>query len=463
MTKKESTVSKKAAFIGIGTVSDVTAYQSFILLIFTFYYAVVGIEIGLITVGFIIWSVWNAFNDPLIGYISDRTHSKWGRRIPWIMIGFIPLSLTMIFLFTPILPIGIANQVGNFVYFLIIIQIFEFFYTMYSLNLTSLFPEVFISEQERTAGNNIRQVFTIVGLIFAFILPGFIIDDYSDPANFSQYQIFGVIACAIVIIGALLFLKFGPKERAEFKKEFENAPSLFNSMKSCVKSKAFRWYIPAEIANWFVYGMLPTIVPLFAKFVLQITDALMISLLLGFTFISAAIFMTIVWKPVVRKIGNRKSWMLSMTVWIISLIPLLFIQGLELGIIMFFLIGIGLSGSLYIIDLIIADIVDDDELRTGTRKEGGYYGVNAFFLRFSNVLVIIAIGSVLQSVGWKVFEPTMVTNEVIFGLKALMVIFPIIALVVAILAIYKYPLDDETLVKMKESVKKLHEEKQSKI
>ena len=57
----------------------------------------------------------------------------------------------------------------------------------------------------------------------------------------------------------------------------------------------------------------------------------------------------------------------------------------------------------------------------------------------------------------------MVTNEVIFGLKALMVIFPIIALVVAILAIYKYPLDDETLVKMKVSVKKLHEEKQSKI
>lgn len=463
MSKKESSVSKKAAFIGIGTVSDVTAYQSFILLIFTFYYAVVGIEIGLITIGFIIWSVWNAFNDPIIGYISDRTHSKLGRRIPWIMIGAIPLAITMILLFTPLLPIGIANQAGNFVYFLIIIVIFEFFYTMYSLNLTSLFPEVFISEQERTAGNNIRQVFTIVGLIFAFILPGFIIDDYSDPQNFSQYQIFGIIACIIVAIGAVLFLKFGPRERVEFQKEFENAPNLINTMKSCVKSKAFMWYIPAEIANWFVYGMLPTIVPLFAKFVLEIEDALMISLLLGFTFLSAAIFMTIVWRPIVRKIGNRKSWMLSMTIWMLSLIPLLFIKGLFLGMIMFFLIGIGLSGSLYIIDLIVADIVDDDELRTGSRNEGGYYGVNAFFLRFSNVLVILAIGSVFQTVGWKVFEPTMVSNEVIFGLKALMVIFPIIALIVAILAIYKYPLDDEKLVKVKEGVKKLHEEKHSKI
>ena len=189
----------------------------------------------------------------------------------------------------------------------------------------------------------------------------------------------------------------------------------------------------------------------------------MISMRLGFTFLSAALFMTIIWKPVVRKIGNRKSWMISMTVWILSLIPLLFIQGLVLGMIMFFLIGIGLSGSLYIIDLIVADIVDDDELSTGSRNEGGYYGVNAFFLRFSNVLVILAIGSVLQTVGWKVFEPSMVTNEVIFGLKALMVIFPIIALIVGILAIYKYPLDDEKLAKMKEGIKKIHEEKQSKI
>ncbi len=460
---KEQTLGKKAAFMGIGVVSDVTAYQSFILLIFTFYYAIVGIEIGLITVGFIIWSLWNAFNDPILGYLSDRTNTKFGRRIPWIMASFLPLGIIMILLFTPILPIGIANQAGNFAYFLIIIVIFEFFYTMYSLNLTSLVPELLITEEERIKGNNIRQIFSIVGLIFAFLLPGLIIEDFTDAQYFNQYQIFGVIACIIVILGAIIFLKYGPKERAEFQKEYERAPSLINSMKSCVKSKAFMWYIPAEIANWFVYGMLPTIVPLYAKFVLGINDALMTSLLLGFTFISAALFMTLLWRPVVRKIGNRKAWILSMTIWIISLIPLWFITGLIAGMIMFFLIGIGLSGSLYIIDLIIADIVDDDELTTGTRNEGGYYGVNAFFLRFSNVLVIIAIGSVLQTVGWKVFEPSMVTIEVQNGLRILMVALPIIALIVAILAIYKYPLDEEKLVQVKEGVKKLHEEKQSKI
>jgi GPH family glycoside/pentoside/hexuronide:cation symporter len=208
--------------------------------------------------------------------------------------------------------------------------------------------------------------------------------------------------------------------------------------------------------------MLPTIVPLYAEYVLNVPISIMTSVMFGLTFISAMLFMTLVWKPVVRKLGNRKSWMMSMTVWIVTLIPLIFIQEIVGGMIVFFLIGIGLSGSLYIIDLIIADVIDDDELRTGNRKEGGYYGVNAFFLRFSNVLVIIAVGIIFGYNGWQEFTPTP-GIQTINGLKILMCVLPIIALVIAILAIYKYPLDGEKLVMVKEGVKKLHEEKQSKI
>ena len=422
-----------------------------------------GIEVWLITIGYIIWAVWNAFNDPILGVFSDKTHSKFGRRRPWVMVAFIPLAITLWLLYTPILPLGTAYQGVNFFYFLIIIIIFELFYTMFSLNATSMFPEVFMSEQERTIANNFRQVFTILGLIVAFILPGLIIPDFTDRAYLGEYQIFGIIAGIIVSICAIIFLKFGPREKLEFKDDHKAAFGLIESMKYCVKSKSFRWYIPAEIANWFVYGILPTIVPLYAKFVLNIDDALMTSLLLGITFISAAIFMTILWKPLVRKIGNRKSWMISLTIWFFTLIPLLFINDMVSGFIFFFLIGIGLSGSFYIIDLIVADIVDEDEVVTGIRREAGYYGVNAFFLRFSNVLVILAIGTVLTTVGWATYEPTLVTEQVRFGLRALMVIFPGIALIIAALSLYKYPLDGEKLVQVKEDLKKIHEEKKSKI
>jgi GPH family glycoside/pentoside/hexuronide:cation symporter len=462
MSEKKKKTGRIAAIFSFGQIADITAYQSFILLIFTFYYSVVGIQIELVTLGFIIWSFWNMINDPLLGYFSDRTHTKYGRRRPWIMVAFIPLAVIMIFLFTPLLPIGITNQIGNFAYFLIIIIIFELFYTMYSLNVTSMFPEVFLTEKERTQGNNIRAVYTIIGLIVAFLLPGLIIPDFTDAAYFTQFQIFGAIACIVIIIAVIILLKFGPKEREEFQKDSENALSFVKSIVYCLKSKSFRWYIIAELCNWFVYGMLPMIVPLYAKFVLG-AIGFETSLLLGLTFISAALFMTVLWKPLVRKLGNKKAWIISMSIWAASLLPLMFISDYISGMIVFFLIGVGLSGSLYIIDLVVADIVDEDEVTTGLRREAGYYGVNALILRFSNVLVIFAIGSVLSTVGWAVFEPSMATPEVIFGLRSLMFIFPVIALIVAILAMTQYPLHGDKLKNVQEMLKEIHAQKIARI
>lgn len=461
--KKPKFSYKRGLSYSIGQMSDITAYQTFTFLIFTFYYAVVGVSVILIMIGFIIWALWNSFNDFLIGYLSDRTHTKWGRRYPYIMFSIIPLALVMFFLFTPLFPIGIENQIPNFVYFLIIIIIFELFFTMYDLNYTALFPELFITLDERTKANNLRQAFAILGLIMAFVLPGLFITDYSDPQSFGEYQFFGIIIAVIVIIPGLIFLKITPREKAEFKEDYKKTPRFVDSLKTCVKSKSFMWYIPAEVANWFVYGILPAIVPLYGKFVLGITDTLILSLLLGVSFISAAIFMTILWKPVVQKIGPRKSWLISMSIWIATLIPLLFIGDMISGLIVFFLMGIGLSGSLYIIDIIISDIVDEDEINTGIRREGAYYGANMFLMHLSTVLVFLVIGPVLILSNWEVFDPLNVTPEIIFGLRSLMAIFPSIALLIAILVIYKYPLDDERLKLVKKQREKLHEEKKSKI
>ena len=334
---------------------------------------------------------------------------------------------------------------------------------MYDLNYTALFPELFVDIKERTKANIFRQSFLIIGLFMAFILPGLFISDYSDPKSLQQFQIFGIVIAIVIIIPGLMFLKFSPKEKAEFQLDYKDAPGFLGSIKMCLKSKSFRWYIPAEIANWFVYGMLPTIVPLYGKFVLGITDTLILSLLLAFTFISVAIFMNILWKPLVQKIGPRKSWLISMSIFILTLIPLMFITDMMAGIIIFFLLGIGMSGSIYIIDIIISDICDEDEVNTGARSEGAYYGVNMFLMHLSTVIVFLAISLVFTTVGWQVFEPEMVTQEVIFGLRALMCIFPAIALAIALLVIYKYPLDGERLIKVKEELQKIHDEKKSRI
>ncbi|TFG22557.1 MAG: hypothetical protein EU532_14290, partial [Promethearchaeota archaeon] len=191
---------KHALAFSCASLADVITYQSFTFLIFTFYFTIVRINVVLISIGFAIWSVWNAINDPLLGGLSDRTHTKWGRRIPWIMVSLIPLALMMILLYTPPISFGISDEMSNFLYFLIIIIVFELFYTMFSINQTSLFPEVFIDKEARAKANTFRQIFIVIALIVAFIIPTLFIPDLTDRKYLPNYWNFGIFTCILVII-----------------------------------------------------------------------------------------------------------------------------------------------------------------------------------------------------------------------------------------------------------------------
>ncbi|MFW9882643.1 MAG: MFS transporter [Candidatus Thorarchaeota archaeon] len=447
---------KKAVLYSFAGFTDVIFLQFFTFLIFTFYFAVIELHSGLISLGFIIWAIWNAFNDPMLGAISDRSNLKMGRRKPFIIMGLIPLLVVNILLWTvPRDPKPLA-----FIYFLTIIIVWELFYTMYSLNQTSLFPEMFRDLDQRAKANTSIQFFQVLSLLIAFLLPGFFIDQYDDPGSYGQYSIAAIAISIICAIGGFIFIKYGLKERIEFSKDYESAPRFVQSLKYTFGYKSFKLFAIGNFAIWYAFNMIPTIMILYSRVCLDVQDASITSLMLGVGFIAAAIFI-FPWRLIVSKIGAKSSYLLSMVVFIICLTPFMFITGALMGFIFFFILGFGLAGVLIVRDVTISVIIDEDELNRGVRRDAGFYGINGFIVKFSNVVVFLSIGLVFIGSDWAIFDVKTITTATDFGLRSLMVILPTFFLLVGIIAMLFFPINKEKYDQLTKEAKKLHLEKKA--
>ena len=138
---------------GIGNLGVALLYHWVGTFLIYFYVNEVRLDSSLVGLGFLLaYGVWNAVNDPIAGYISDRTCTRWGRRIPYVLF-FTPLMmLFFVLIWCP--PVGGAPlqspyNTWIFLYFVVITGFFELFYTFVNVGWNSLFPEMFQELKER--------------------------------------------------------------------------------------------------------------------------------------------------------------------------------------------------------------------------------------------------------------------------------------------------------------------------
>jgi GPH family glycoside/pentoside/hexuronide:cation symporter len=441
-----------------GEVGDNVALNTFTFLVFTYYFTVVRIPAPIMTLGFILWAIWNAVNDPLIGYLSDRTKSRWGRRIPWMIVATIPLAVLMILLFTP--PGSYLTNQSVFIYFIIILILFDFAYTAFNLNYNALFSEMFVDMRERSSTGRIRIIFVLIATMFALTFPTFVIPDITNqfgyPETITQFQIVGIVAAIIIVVFYFLILKWGVKDPKHLSKDAESAMSFGKTIKFTFKHKSFLWFLLPALGTWLVINILPTLSPLFFVYAVGITDTQLIGILLMISFIVAAIS-TPMWEFIRVRKGARLCGLIGIVVWLVSVVCFAYSVSFEMALIFMIFFGVGLGGGLYFYDQCIAEVIDEDEITYGVRRSGIYYAVLNFLIRLSMILNFVIIGTVFSSTDWMNYEPNPGVN-VILGLRILMGIYPGIVLGLALIGMYFYPIKGERLKENRRKLTELHQQ-----
>ena len=464
---EEPTTLKKRFLFGLSAFPDQLTYQSFTILVFTYYFAVVGIPIFQMWVAFVVWGLWNAINDPLLGALSDRTKQKGkiGKRRFYMLISLIPLSLIMTLIFW--VPIG--NSFVSLIYFIIIIMTFELVYTMFSVNVNAVFPEMFPTEEERAKTNIFIKGLTILAVICASIIPTLIISpivplEKNPPiATTLHFQMMyitaGLVLMIIILVTGLIFIAKGVEEKEENIEDFEKRPSFFQSLKISFKNKTFLKFTFANMCIWYCFTTLLTIFPLYWVFVLGIKrESILIGISLMLALIVAGISLAFHIK-LRQKLGTRNALMVTLGLWIILLFPfVLLYDSPEMRMLAIFITatqGLALGGALFYVDIIIGDVIDADEVEFGVKRSASYYGVNAFIHRFSQILSITTIALVFTGSGWSSYEPAKGVN-IVFGLKLIIFLFPAIFLLIAIIFLNSFELHGKKLEEMRNELAKIH-------
>lgn len=394
--------------------------QAFASYIVFYYVDVLGVEPGLISVAMVIHGIVNAVLNPLFGHISDRTSSRFGRRIPYMLFGVVPLAA----LFTAIwFPLGTGTEV--FWYFLTIVLLYDILFVMVVLNYSALFPEMFTTMKERATVSSWRQMFGIVGMIIGVALPPLV---YGNLGWGPMGAIFAGIALVFFIV-----MVSSSKEKTVVDRE---EIGFVQSLKFTFSNKAFVLFVIGSFFVQFTFAMLPAAIPFFTKYVLGAEDASN-TILLGAIFI-AAIPCVYLWGRLVQKWGARKTVLIAVSIYALAMVPFVFVSSVAAAAVAAAAIGIGLAGLLVLLDVLLSEIIDEDEQRTKVRREGMYFGMNGFIVKWGVSLQAVVLGLILEATGYK--KDAVQAEAAVWGIRSMLSFIPFVALLIALVFFYLYPI-----------------------
>lgn len=401
-----------------------------------FYTDVIGVNITIL--GYLLFSVriFDAITDPAIGYLSDRTHTRFGRRRPYIAIGSIMVAATMFLLFNP--PAGSAAfstaWFGIFVYSLFL------FWTAVVVPFESLGPEITFDYNERTSLFGIRDGFLIAGTLAAASSPALVSWLFNLPANAEgeRAKFFWIaVLYAPLLVATCWWCALAIRER-QGALSYQTL-NIKQSLRQVASNRPFMILLIAYTISAIGNNLPATLILFYVEYVLQSDLAdffLMLYFITGIVFLPG-------WVVLSRRTGKKIAWLASMIINTGAFVGVFFLGPGDAAIygILVFLSGIGFGATLAIPSAIQADVIDYDELLTGERREGQYIGLWSISKKFA---AAVGIGAGLSILGLAGYSPNaQQPAEVQMTLRVLYALVPSLCNIVAIVIACAYPISSK--------------------
>lgn len=431
--KTQSPLAKKTSpfrygFAMFGTSIPINMFKSFAAI---YYVDTLGLDMKQYALIPLIYAFVDAIDNPVYGFLSDNTRTKWGRRRPWLLIGT-PLLVLFFILFYNVPGAVQSDKSMLFIYMLLMYILTGTLDSLVNANYGSLFPELFKKDEERAKTNGFRQICQLFAMAISIALTPMITDAIGYQLT---SVIYGVIALAV-----MMYCFLGCHEPEINYEELEK-PKLLDSIKALVTNPRFWIFGLAGAFYSAAFSLISQALPFYVKYTLGLggsTTTVMLGIVLG-----VAVIGIIMWSRLSKKIPIMTVWRTGFIVMAAGFVPLFFVKTLPYAIAIAAVMGIGIAACLTTMDCIGAKIVDDDYRKHGIRREGIINSLMGVMNRLNGLYISFAFFMTSELFGFvSGDEPG---DNPAMASRVLLCVFPAAAMAVASVVTFflKFPEDNK--------------------
>ncbi|PHZ85148.1 MFS transporter [Paremcibacter congregatus] len=409
--------------------------------LFFYYTDVLGLPTVTAGMIFAIGGIWDALSDPIMGYIAERTKSRWGIYRPYLIFGAIPLALSFILLFTP--P-AIDGETLRVIYILIVLLVFRTCYTVVSIPYSALSARLTHDSKERTRISGIRMYCGFLGGLSVIGLSALLQETFTDRVAFTTLA----CLCAFLSVGALYYCFRNTREEILGDHNSRPASSIRQIISSLLKNKPFLLLFAAIMMVTVANTALGKLLLFYFEYDLQDRLAGNTAILI----MTGAPLITIpLWSAIALRHGKRRTWIYG-CLFAGGGFTLLYFdrsKSISFALMEFGVITTGLSAFAVLLWSMLPDTIDYGEYQTGVRNESTVVGILSSAQKASLAGTAFMLGVALDHIGYRAGQPQ--STDTLDGLNSLISLVPLFALIASLVIISFYGLSGKILGELRQN------------